>query len=97
VSDIAVDTEYWVRASLTFEGEEGAWTAPVAASVSSVEKVAPEAASPRTEKTTLAQVTERRPRKRVWLKEEQKKVAMVMAFLLFAVVLAVILARAVTM
>jgi hypothetical protein len=93
---VSSDTEYWVRASLTFDGEESAWTTPVAAELVSVEKAAPEA-SPRVEKAAVAAASERRPRKRVWLKEEQKKVAIVMVFLLLSVVLAVILARAVTM
>jgi len=96
VSDLPADAEFWVRASLTFEGEEGAWTQPVAASMNNSAKSSPEA-SCRLEKAAVAPVTDKRPRKRVFLKEEQKKKAILMAAFLMSVALAVIVARAWTM
>lgn len=85
-----------MRASLTYEGEEGSWTQPVAASMNSSAKASPEA-SCRLEKAAVAPITDKRPRKRVFLREEQKKKAMLMAAFLLTVAIAVIVARAWTM
>lgn len=85
-----------MRASLTFEGEEGGWSQPVVASMNNTVKASPEA-SCRLEKAAVSPITDKRPRKRVFLKEEQKKKAMLMAAFLMTVAFAVIVARAWTM
>ncbi|XP_065344279.1 fibronectin type-III domain-containing protein 3A-like isoform X1 [Cloeon dipterum] len=91
--DLTPNTEYWIRASLVHNGEEGAWTTPTVACI--VVKAAAEAVS-RPAQAASTPAVERRQRPRA-LSEEQKKAAIVAVFLFLSVVLAVFLARTVTM
>ncbi|XP_059483787.1 fibronectin type-III domain-containing protein 3a isoform X2 [Neocloeon triangulifer] len=93
LTSMTVNTEYWVRASLTLGSEEGAWTAPAVSCIAA--KVAAEPLT-RPAQAAAAPAVERRARSRA-LSEEQKKAAILIAFLLMSVVLAVFLARTVTM